>query len=51
MPIIENLMEQICELCHYPYVVSDQDAMDEICETCSIEDKIRELMSGSAERR
>lgn len=32
----EQIMEQICELCHWPYVETDQETMDERCDACTV---------------
>lgn len=44
MPEIERIMERICDLCHHPYVETDQEALDEICSTCPVEAEIRALV-------
>ncbi len=45
MPEIERIMERICDLCHHPYVVTDQEALDEICSACPVEAEIRALVA------
>lgn len=42
----EAIMEAVCDVCHRPYVETDQDAMDTICENCPAEKKIRAAMEG-----
>ena len=44
---VEAIMEQVCEICHFPYV---EPTVEEVltsqcskCETCPIEGKVREL--------
>ena len=44
MPEIERIMERICDLCHHPYVETDQEALDEICSACTLEAEIRALV-------
>jgi hypothetical protein len=44
MPEIERIMERICDLCHHPYVETDQEALDEICNLCTLEAEIRALV-------
>lgn len=40
---VEQIMEQICELCHWPYVETDQESMDDRCAACPIEAQLRRL--------
>lgn len=40
---IEDIMEEVCELCHYPYVCYDQDELDRTCARCVIEPMLREV--------
>lgn len=30
------LIEQACELCHYPYVIQDQEELEEKCRVCPL---------------
>lgn len=39
----EAIMEAVCDMCHQPYVLT-QDALDVKCSECPAERKIRELM-------
>ena len=39
---VEEIMEQICDRCHYPYI-ENQDHLDERCEACPIEAAVRRL--------
>ena len=39
----EAIMEAVCGLCHWPYVLS-QEALDAVCENCPAEKKIRAVM-------
>ena len=32
----ETLIEQACELCHLPYTMTDQAALEEKCKTCPL---------------
>ena len=38
----EIIMEAACELCHYPYVVADQEKLDALCENCPVERILKE---------
>jgi hypothetical protein len=40
---VEQIMEQICDRCHYPYIINDQEQLDERCEARPIEAAIRRL--------
>ena len=40
---VEQIMEQICELCPWPYVETDQERMDDRCAACPIEEHLRRL--------
>lgn len=41
-----KLMEIACDICHLPYVIKDQDILDEHCSSC----RMREyLFSGKGE--
>ena len=42
---VEEIMEQICDRCHYPYIEA-QEWLDERCEACPIEAAIRRLANG-----
>lgn len=42
----EAIMEAVCGLCHWPYVLTDQEALDAVCENCPAEKKIRAVMEG-----
>ena len=33
----EAIMCAVCELCHYPYVLEDQEALDDMCLNCPVE--------------
>lgn len=39
---VDEIMEQICDRCHYPYIEA-QELLDERCEACPIEAAIRRL--------
>lgn len=41
----ENVMELICDSCHWPYVC-DEDELEERCAECEIEKEIRKLVGG-----
>lgn len=36
----DDLMTAVCELCHRPYVETDQEALDDYCEECCPVNKI-----------
>lgn len=40
---VEQIMERVCELCHWPYVETDQERMAARCDACTIEADIRRL--------
>ena len=42
----ECVMEAVCNICHSPYVVVEQDELDAICANCPAECKIRAAMEG-----
>jgi len=39
---VEQIMEQICDNCHWPYVEA-QEWLEERCEACPIEAQLRRL--------
>ena len=39
----ETIMEAVCDLCHHPYVLS-QEELDAMCKNCPVECKIRAVM-------
>ena len=43
---IETIMTAVCDLCHWPYVEENQDALDRRCANCPVESVIRELCKG-----
>ena len=41
----EDLMTAVCDLCHRPYVETDQEALDMFCEeSCPVNKIIREYL-------
>ncbi|MBR5889113.1 MAG: hypothetical protein IKY92_03635 [Akkermansia sp.] len=40
---VEEIMEQVCDRCHYPYIIDDQEQLDERCEACPIEAMLKQL--------
>lgn len=38
----EKIMEAVCELCHWPYVVDDQEKLDAMCDNCPVERILKE---------
>ena len=43
---VEEIMELICDRCHYPYIIEDQEHLDERCEACPIEAALKQLANG-----
>lgn len=41
--IIETVMTAVCELCHWPYAETDQDALDARCAVCPVERMLKEV--------
>ena len=41
---VENVMELVCENCHYPYVEPTEDNLESKCDKCTIEREIRILL-------
>lgn len=39
---VEQIMEQVCDRCHWPYVESQED-LEERCEACPIYDALKRL--------
>lgn len=37
----ETVMTAVCSTCHWPYVETDQEALDDRCMNCSVECAIR----------
>ena len=42
MPDIENIMELICDRCHYPWITTEEE-LEDYCAECEIEREIRRL--------
>ena len=42
---IEAIMEIACDLCWYPTAISNQEWLDEKCEKCPLERKLREVLA------
>lgn len=38
----EAIMELVCEVCHWPYVVTDQEKLDTLCDNCPVERMLKE---------
>lgn len=36
----EKIMTKVCEICHWPYVETDQEALDARCEGCPVEQAV-----------
>lgn len=47
--IMEQAMSAVCDLCHLPYVMQEQDALDEACEACSVGKLLQELKAKAYE--
>lgn len=41
----EALLEDICELCHHPYVITDQQELEERCAECTISWDLEALLT------
>ena len=39
----EAIMEAVCDRCHWPYVETDQDALDKRCAVCPVERLLKEV--------
>lgn len=39
----EAIMEVVCDVCHWTYVVTDQEALDKRCAACPIEWLLKEV--------
>jgi len=33
----ETLMEMVCDRCHYPYEIEDQEVMNDLCDACPLD--------------
>ena len=42
---IEAIMEAACDLCFYPTIACSQEWLDEKCEKCPLERKLREVLA------
>jgi hypothetical protein len=40
---IESIMVAVCDLCHHPYVITDQAQLDAICDNCPVERILKEI--------
>lgn len=40
---IEDIMEQICDTCHWPYVC-DEEELEERCAECAVEKTIKRAL-------
>ena len=38
----EAIMEAVCEVCHWPYAMSDQEELDALCDNCPVERILKE---------
>ena len=47
--IMERAMTAACDLCHLPYVMQEQDALDEACEACQVGKLLQELKAKAYE--
>lgn len=36
----EKIMTAVCEICHWPYAETDQEALDARCECCLVEQAV-----------
>lgn len=44
---LDDVMEVACDICHYPYKLANQDDLDEVCESCPLEDLIKRYKEGA----
>lgn len=44
----ESVMTAVCSICHWPYVETDQEALDDRCMNCSVECAIRAALEGGS---
>ena len=40
----EAIMCAVCELCHHPYVLEDQEDLDDMCLNCPVEKVVEAQM-------
>lgn len=41
----DDLMEHICDKCHFTFTAKNQDKLDEICEMCPMFEQLTELLN------
>lgn len=41
--IMEGVMEEACQLCHWPYIENNQEEMDDRCAKCPVERLLKVL--------
>ena len=41
--VIETIMDAVCGLCHWPYIETDQEVLDERCAACPVERLLKEV--------
>lgn len=44
----ETIMAAVCSTCHWPYVETDQDALDDRCLNCPVESVIHAALGGGS---
>lgn len=44
----ETVMAAVCDICHWPYAETDQEALENRCVNCPAERAIRAAMAGGA---
>ena len=44
----ETIMTAVCGTCHWPYVETDQEALDDRCMNCPVENVIRAALEGKS---
>lgn len=49
MYAVENIMEQVCDCCHWPYV-EDEGGLERRCAECTIERDIRQTLTSQASK-
>lgn len=44
----ESVMTVVCSICHWPYVETDQEVLDDRCMNCPVESAIRAELGGES---
>ena len=43
----ETIMAEVCAICHWPYVETDQEALDDRCVKCPVEKVLEAQLRGA----